>query len=663
MIKDAAELFAAEGQRTREIIERRMDEAKDTLELRLEEALEYSKNQNRYRYVREEILPLLQRIEDEGERYAALDDVAKTLGLKVGNLKKAFVRLEGETREKSEEEQDEEKESLVPEPGTERYEQAMEVLKHPDILEKATQDMERLGHVGERRTKKLALVCSVSARARRPIQPSTHAQSSAGKNYLWDTVTSLLPPESVIKRSGLTAKALFRTQADLQGAVLYIQEVVGSEDADFSIRVLQSDGALVYESTEKMPDGSMGTVVYRKEGPCVVVQTTTSNHLHPENETRVFPIYIDESVEQTHRIVESILESATGSGVGAEEREEILEPWRDAIRLLEVVEVVVPYAKRIVLPSTQIRIRRDAGRLLDVIRIIAFLHQFQRDRDTLGRVVASEEDFHTALELVRDSLTRAWRVLTPAEEKVLEAIKTVPTEKRTNGFTKRDLKVKGMSNRRLNEILKSLTDTGRLDCDRMSGPQGYTYTLAQDAEEIDLGISLRPPPDEGESPSNENNFTEREDNARDHQTPNSSEENRADQEAGGNGQDSDRQVENDDLQEKDATERSGMEDIWAEENGDQWGEETSEEDLFDSDRPTPDDSERSKTMDRWELDETSRKRVTEVEAVLRQHSTETPEVTRADADDLIQEGIFEDLDFWPTVEEVGHAQMLIEPNF
>jgi hypothetical protein len=39
----------------------------------------------------------------------------------------------------------------------------------------------------------------------------------------------------------------------------------------------------------------------------VVVQTTTNNHLHPENETGVFPLYIDESEEQTVRIIRSTL--------------------------------------------------------------------------------------------------------------------------------------------------------------------------------------------------------------------------------------------------------------------------------------------------------------------------------------------------------------------
>ncbi len=302
----------------------------------------------------------------------------------------------------------------APDIAPERHAVALELLKSPDLLEEAAADMERLGHVGERITKKLALICALSAHSGRPIQPSTHAQSSAGKNALWDAALSLLPEEMIVRRSGLTAKALFRTEADLKRAVLYLQEVAGSEDANYSIRVMQSDGRLEYEATEKAPDGSMKNVVYRTEGPTVIVQTTTKNHLHPENETRVFPIYIDESEEQTGRIVQSILRDAAGRGVGTAERERIRERWHDAIRLLEPgQEVVIPYAERIEIPSSPIRIRRDARRLVDVVRVIAWLHQHGRERDEGGRIVATEGDFHAALRLVSESLTRAWRAPLP----------------------------------------------------------------------------------------------------------------------------------------------------------------------------------------------------------------------------------------------------------
>jgi hypothetical protein len=502
--KDAADLFATEGEKAREILEGLKEQAKDALGLAVSEAPSKGDTLGRYRHFKKKELPLIMRLEDPGERRAVLEDIAKAHDLKVSNLQKALATVEKLAEEERAEEaaaeeregEDLHKEALVPEPGTERYEKAMALLRCPDMLLRVAQDMRRLGHVGEPNNKRLGFVCAVSAMAGYPIQPSTHAQSSAGKNYLWGTVLSLVPPEMVIERSGLSAKALFRTDADLKGRILYVQEVAGSEDAEFTIRVLQSDGKLVYEATEKDADGTMRNVVYEKEGPTVVVQTTTRIHLHHENETRVFPIYIDESATQTELIVENILQEAEVGGIGPEEREEIVQVWHDAIRLLEPARVIVPYARRIRVPSSQVRIRRDITRLLDVVRVIAWLHQHSRERDEEGRIVATEEDFRTALALVEEPLKRSWRALSPTEEKVMEAIKRLPEEKRQKGFKRRDLAVEGAQPRTVQEVLASLTSTGYLECDGRGGSQGSTYTLVRDPEGMTLGISLDPLPGE-----------------------------------------------------------------------------------------------------------------------------------------------------------------------
>src|SRR4051794_26138355 len=120
------------------------------------------------------------------------------------------------------------KDEYAPEPKSERYETALALLESPRLLARLAVDMKKLGHVGEYANKRLAFICGISAKAGMPIQPATHAQSSAGKNELWNVTLSLFPEEMVIRRSGLTAKALFRTTANLKGAVLYIQEISGS---------------------------------------------------------------------------------------------------------------------------------------------------------------------------------------------------------------------------------------------------------------------------------------------------------------------------------------------------------------------------------------------------------------------------------------------------
>ena len=376
--KDAADLFAEKGEGAKGSLERLKQEAQDALDTELAEAPEGSKRE-RYRHAKEGLFPLISRLGDAGERAAALNDVAAALELGKRDLRTSFSKFEAEAWEVPGEE--EEAENLAPEPGSERHERAMRLLELPDVLEMLAENMERLGNVGDTKNKKLAFVCAVSAKAGRPVQPSTHAQSSSGKNFLWDKTIEFLPPEMVIRRSAISDKALFRTEADLRGAVLYLQEVVGSEGADFAIRVLQSAQYLEYEATEKMPDGTFGTVVHRKEGPVVVVQTTTKNHLFYENETRVVSLYVDESEEQTQRITDNYKRVAAGKGaMDLEERERIVQAWRDAVRLLEPGEVIVPYAERVEIPTSSVRARRDVVKLFDVVRIVAWLHQHRRER-------------------------------------------------------------------------------------------------------------------------------------------------------------------------------------------------------------------------------------------------------------------------------------------
>ena len=142
--------------------------------------------------------------------------------------------------------------------------------------------------------------------------------------------------------------------------------------------------------------------------------------------------------------------------MGPEEREEIVGVWHDAIKLLEPARVIVPFARRIKVPSSQVRIRRDVTRLLDVVRVIAWLHQHGRERDGAGFVIATEVDFHIALALVEEPLKRSWRALSPAEEKVMRAIKALPEEKRQTGFRRSDLAVEGTQPRTSQEALSSL---------------------------------------------------------------------------------------------------------------------------------------------------------------------------------------------------------------
>jgi hypothetical protein len=64
----------------------------------------------------------------------------------------------------------------------------------------------------------------------------------------------------------------------------------------------------------------------------------------------------------------------------------------------------VPYAARLaeLVPPIAVRLRRDFGTLLTLIRTQALLHRASRDIDERGRIVATVEDYGVVRELVGD---------------------------------------------------------------------------------------------------------------------------------------------------------------------------------------------------------------------------------------------------------------------
>ena len=85
-----------------------------------------------------------------------------------------------------------------------------------------------------------------------------------------------------------------------------------------------------------------------------------------------------------------------------------LEPWRDLQRWLADAEhrVTIPYAHRLaeLVPPVAVRLRRDFGSVLALIRAHAVLHQASRDRDDAGRIIATLDDYAVVRDLVADTI-------------------------------------------------------------------------------------------------------------------------------------------------------------------------------------------------------------------------------------------------------------------
>ncbi len=384
----------------------------------------------------------------------------------------------------------------APELSDDEHGQAVEFLSRSDLVETILEDMEQLGYVGEEKAKLLAYLVGISRKLEKPLAAFISSQSSAGKSGMTEAVEALTAPEDVVNFARLSTHALsYMPQTFLKHKLVILEERVGGEAADYSIRILQSKQKLSQAVVVKDASGTMQTRYFEVEGPIAYLETTTSGRINYENATRCFEISLDESQEQTEKIHQLQRDSRSLERFRSQAFLELLKKrHHDAQRVLEDVKIVIPYVHLLRFPSRWLRTRRDHERFLCLIDVLAFLHQYQRQRGTttdaigeeIAYVEASFEDYVLAYELaqgvLKDSfheLSRSARDLWPI---IAEGIKDDGPLAGLH-FTRRQVRtLTNWPDRRLKEALGELVDMEYLTAD---GAQGkvYRYSVLADPAE------------------------------------------------------------------------------------------------------------------------------------------------------------------------------------
>lgn len=387
---------------------------------------------------------------------------------------------------------------------TERLE-ALQWLRQPDLKDRLLQDIEALGYVGEEQAKLLVYLIGISRKLPRPLSGIIISQSGVGKSSLTEIVEQLTPPEDVLMFTRITSQALiYMTDNLLKGKVIIVEERVGAEAAEYSIRALQSSNRLTQATPVKDPvTGLFTTKIFTVEGPVAYLETTTDPRINHENATRCFEINLDESERQTARI--QAFQRAQRLPKKCNRHllaDAIARRHHQAQRLLEDVLVFIPYADLLTFPSKQLRTRRDNERFLCLIEAVAFLHQYQRERgcteDGTPYILANLEDYRVAYELAKDVLSATLHELSRGGRDVWLAVRDWVISQTGDDyaqmvFTRRDVRLAiGVEDHQLRAALQELTDMEYLEMVSGSVGKAFHYRLLV-AREEDAPVTLTSP--------------------------------------------------------------------------------------------------------------------------------------------------------------------------
>jgi hypothetical protein len=280
------------------------------------------------------------------------------------------------------------------------------------ILDRFAEDLKHCGVAGETKAGKL-IYLALNTRhldAKQLVNVAVKGPSSAGKSFLVEKVLEFCPEDAYHFLTAMSERALAYSEEPLSHRFLILAEATGmsGEFATYLIRSLLSEGRLRYETLEKTSEGIRPRLIER-EGPTGLIVTTTRTHLHHENETRILTARVDDTPAHTTEILAALADEDT-------ERPN-LDKWRALQVWLAGGErkVTIPYAKKLAanIPPVAVRLRRDFGALLNLVRSHALLHRATRARDEHDRIVAAVEDYAVVRELVADLISEGVEATVP----------------------------------------------------------------------------------------------------------------------------------------------------------------------------------------------------------------------------------------------------------
>ncbi len=208
---------------------------------------------------------------------------------------------------------------------------------------------------------------------------------------------------------------------------------------------------------------------------------TTHGHIYEDNMSRLFIIAVDESQEQTQRIMNYQSRRAAG-GIIKTKEEEATTFLQNCIRVLKPCETINPFADKIKLPPQAHKIRRLHELFLSFVKQITLLNQYQRRRDQQGRIITEPEDLKIAVEIMFDSIFLKVDELDGSLRQFFEKLKEYILQKENPQqyeFTQREVRhALHLSKTQLHRYLNELIELEYLQQSGGYSNKGFKYKIS-----------------------------------------------------------------------------------------------------------------------------------------------------------------------------------------
>lgn len=344
-------------------------------------------------------------------------------------------------------------------------EKCKEFLAKPNLIRRLNDLIGQAGVVGEETNRMFLFGIASSYKMPETLHALIQGSSGSGKTHLLAKVSNFIPKEGKKNFTRVTEGSLYNYgMYDLSHQLICIEDLDGmKEEAQLAFRELQSKGVIISSTSSKDENGNVNAYERIVYGPIASMACTTKGEIYEDNMSRCFLIAVDESHEQTIKIIQYQNKKSAGQ-IDEKREQQITEFLQHCIRLLKPYQVINPYADKVHLPEEAHKIRRLNGLYQAFVKQITLLHQYQRKTDAQGRLIAEKEDLQIAAEIMFESIVLKVDELDGSLRQFYERLKTYVKTKgnshhQTYEFSQREIRhalhvSKSQLQRYLNDLLQ-----------------------------------------------------------------------------------------------------------------------------------------------------------------------------------------------------------------
>ncbi|QYS87798.1 toprim domain-containing protein [Flavobacterium oreochromis] len=315
----------------------------------------------------------------------------------------------------------------------------LDFLKGANLLHNINELLGKIGIVGEENNRLLQYVTATTYKMNYNLHVLYQGSSGSGKTHTIKQISLLIPPEDVIYLTRVTESSLYNYKnGEFMYKLVVFEDMDGlKEEALMAVREMISNKKLSSSTSIKDKKGNADGKIKEVEVSFASLSATTKGELYEDNMSRIIVLSVDESKEQTKRIIEYKNKVYQGE-INKQEQEQTRLFLRECIKLLQVYEVINPYANLVELPDNVHKPTRMHDIVMGVINQIVLLNQYQRNKTPQGQLIAEKEDVINGLLLMKDSIILKMDELEGKIRLFYEALKKFVEDKAKKADKKRE---------------------------------------------------------------------------------------------------------------------------------------------------------------------------------------------------------------------------------